>query len=138
MCYSSLQCTSKTLFQKIYEQLLPNAFHVKMKQNSQDVGLKRQFYERLDNMLDAAPGGLLRVKRGTDANRLTDLLTFMSNAILKGGQQIFGMRKPSKFIVPGWNERAKEWNARYREAVSHWNIAGRPRSGPLAELKYRA
>ena len=26
-------------------------------------------------------------------------------------------------------------NARYRETVSHWNIAGRPRSGPLAELK---
>ena len=27
---------------------------------------------------------------------------------------------------------------RYREAVSHWIIAGRPRSGPLAELKCRA
>ena len=26
----------------------------------EDVGLKRKFYERLDNMLDAAPGGLLR------------------------------------------------------------------------------
>ena len=48
------------------------------------------------------------------------------------------MRKPSKFNVPGWNERAKELNARYREAVSHWNITGRPRSGPLAELKCRA
>ena len=55
-------------------------------------------------MLDAAPGGLLRVNRGTDANRLTDLLAFMSNAILKSGNQMFGMRKPSKFIVPGWNE----------------------------------
>ena len=53
------------------------------------------------------------------------------------GKQIFGIRKPSKFTV-GWNERAKELNARYREAVSHWNIAGRPRSGPLAELKCRA
>ena len=31
-------------------------------------------------MLDAAPGGLLRVNRWPDANRLTDLLTFMSNA----------------------------------------------------------
>ena len=48
------------------------------------------------------------------------------------------MQKPSKFKVPGWNEQAKELNARYREAVSHWNIAGRPRSGPLAELKGRA
>ena len=53
-------------------------------------------------------------------------------------KQIFGMQKPSKFNVTGWNERAKELNARYREAVSHLNIAGRPRSGPLAELKYRA
>ena len=70
--------------------------------------------------------GLLRVKRGTDANRLTDLLTFMSNAILKSGKQIFGMRTPSKFNVPGWNERAKELNARYREAVSYWNISGHP------------
>ena len=31
-------------------------------------------------MLDAAPGGLLQVTSGIDANRLTDLLTFMSNA----------------------------------------------------------
>ena len=62
-------------------------------------------------MLDAAPGGLLRVNRGTDTNMLTDLLTFMSNAILKSGKKIFGMQKPSKFNVPGWNERAKELNA---------------------------
>ena len=59
-------------------------------------------------MPDAAPGGLLLVNRGTDTNRLNDLLTFMSNAILKSGKQIFGMGKPSKFNVPGWNERAKE------------------------------
>ena len=64
-------------------------------------------------------------------------LTFMSTAILKSGKQIFGMWKPLKFNVSQWNERAKELNARYWEAVSHWNIAGCPRSGPLAELKYR-
>ena len=46
-------------------------------------------------MLDAAPGGLLRVNRGSDVNRLTDLLTFISNAILKSGKEIFGMQKPS-------------------------------------------
>ena len=69
-----------------------------------DVGLKRQFYKRLDNMLDEAPGGLLRVNRGLDVNRLTDLLTFILNAILKSSKQIFRMRKPSKFNVPGWNE----------------------------------
>ena len=45
----------------------------------EDVILRRQFYERLDNMLDTAPGGLLRVNRGMDVNRLTDLLTFISN-----------------------------------------------------------
>ena len=60
------------------------------------------------------------------------------DVILKSGKQIFGMRKPSKFNVPGWNEQAKELNARYREAVSHWNIAGHCRSGHLAELKCRA
>ena len=54
---------------------------------------------------------LLRVNRGTDANGLADLLTFMSNAVLKSGEQIFGMQKPSKLNVPGWNERAKELNA---------------------------
>ena len=66
------------------------------------------------------------------------MLTFMSNAILKSGKDIFGMQKPSKFNVPGWNERAKKLNARCRETVRHWNIAGHPRSGPLAELKCRA
>ena len=89
-------------------------------------------------MLGAAPSRLLRVNSGADANRLDDLLTFMSNGILKSGKDLFGMQKPSKFNVPGWNERAKELNARYREEVSHWNIAGCPRSGPLAELKFRA
>ena len=86
-------------------------------------------------MLGAAPSGLLRVNRGADANGLDYLLTFMSNAILKSGKDIFGMQKPSKFNVPGCNEQAKELNARYREAVSHRDIAGHPRSGPLAELK---
>ena len=76
--------------------------------------------------------------RGADANKLDDLLSFMSNAILKSGKNIFGMQKSSNFNVPGWNQQAKELNARCREAVSHWNIAWHPRSGPLAELKGRA
>ena len=41
-----------------------------------DVGQKRRFYERLDSMLDAAPGGLLRVSRGTDANRLNKMIFY--------------------------------------------------------------
>ena len=49
-------------------------------------------------MLDAAPGGLLRVNRGSDVNKLTDLLTFISNAILKRGKQIFG--KENKALNP--------------------------------------
>ena len=77
-------------------------------------------------MLDAHLGGLLRVNRGMDTNRLIDLLTLMLNAILKSGKQIFGMCKPSKFNVPEWKEQAKELNAKYREAVNHWNIAGHP------------
>ena len=48
------------------------------------------------------------------------------------------MRKSSKFNLPRWNEPAKGLNTKYTEAVSHWNIAGSPRSGPLAELKCRA
>ena len=89
-------------------------------------------------MLDAAPRGLLRVNGGTVAKRLNDLLTFRPNAILNSCKQIFLMRKHSKFDVPGWNKREKELNAQYREAVSHWNIAGRSRSGQLAGLKCRA
>ena len=75
---------------------------------------------------------------GPDTNRLTDLQTCTSNTILKSGKKIFGMRKPSKFNVPGWNELAKEFSASYMQAVSHWNIPGRPRSGTLAELKCMA
>ena len=102
------------------------------------MGLKCRFYKRLDSLLDVAPSGLLRLYRDADVNRLDYLLTFMSNVILKSGKDIFEIWKPSKFNEPRWNERAKELNARYMEAVSHWNIAGCPRSGPLAELKYRA
>ena len=66
----------------------------------EDAGFKRQFYVRLDSILNAAPAGLLCVNRGEDANRLNDLLTFMTNAILKIGKEIFGMLKPYKFNVP--------------------------------------
>ena len=86
-------------------------------------------------MLEAAPAGLLRVNRGPDTTRLNNLLTFMTNAILKSGNRLW---KPTKFNIPGWNERAKELDARCREVVSHWNIARLPGSGSLAELKYRA
>ena len=89
-------------------------------------------------MLDVVLGELVQVNGGMVASRLNDFLTFMSNAILMSRKQIFVMWKPSKFNVPGWNDQAKEFNARYRKAVSHWNIAGCPRSGPLAELKCRA
>ena len=51
-------------------------------------------------MQDAAPGKLLRVNRGTDANRF-NLLIFMSNAILKSGKETFCMRKSTKFNILG-------------------------------------
>ena len=79
--------------------------------------------------------------KSTEARKqigFNDFLTFMLNAKHKSGKEIFWMRKPSKFNVPESNERTKELNARYREAESHWNIVGRPRSDPLAELKCRA
>ena len=100
--------------------------------------LKCRFYQRFYSMLGTANLGVQQINRGADARTLDDLLTFMSNAILKSGKDIFGMQKPLKFNVPRWNERAKEFNVLYRQAVSHWNIAGRKRSGPLAELKCRA
>ena len=59
-------------------------------------------------MLRVAPSGVMWVNIGADANRLDDLLTFMSNEILKSGKELFGMQKPSKFNVPGLNELAKE------------------------------
>ena len=51
----------------------------------EDAGFKLQFYEILDSMLNVAPAELLRVNRGADANRLNDLLTFMSYVILNSG-----------------------------------------------------
>ena len=39
-------------------------------------------------MLGVAPSGLLRVNRRADANKLDDLLKFMSNAILMSGKDI--------------------------------------------------
>ena len=39
----------------------------------EDVRITRRFYQRMDSILDATPGELLRLNRGTDANRLTDL-----------------------------------------------------------------
>ena len=67
----------------------------------EDVGLKRQFSERLDNMLDATPGGLLWVNRGSDVNRFTDLLTFVSNAILKSANKYLGCRNPQNSMYQG-------------------------------------
>jgi hypothetical protein len=56
----------------------------------------------------------------------------MKQSILIAGRRVFGTRKPSKYNIPGWNERAKELNHAVRDAVFQWNIAGRPRDGQLA------
>ena len=77
----------------------------------EDVILKRQFYERLDNMLDAAPGGLLRVNRGSDINRLTDLLTLISNAILKSraAHKYLGCGNPQNLMYQGRMSEQRSW-----------------------------
>ena len=63
-----------------------------------------------------------------------DLLTFMSNAILNySGKQLFGMRKPPKFNVPRWNERAKELNGTELCALVN-KIRGA--SASASDLKY--
>ena len=67
----------------------------------EDVGLKRQFYERLDNILDAASGRLLRVNKGSDVNRLTDLLAFISNAYLRAASKYLGCRNPQNSMYQG-------------------------------------
>ena len=62
---------------------LPMTYTIERQKNKhinwkfENAGLKHQFYQRLFSMLDAAPGGLLWVNRGTDTNRLTDLLIFV-------------------------------------------------------------
>ena len=52
-------------------------------------------------MLDAAPGGLLRVNRGTDTNRLSDLLTFMLNAILIAASKYMGFGNVQNSMCQG-------------------------------------
>ena len=71
-------------------------------------------------MLDAAPAVLLWANRRLDANRLDDLLSFMSKAILNKEQQgyIWDM-ETYKIQCTGWNKRAIELDAQHREAVSH-------------------
>ena len=116
LCYYS---TERPITENLTNLVFRIFVHKKMNEERtkkfEDVGLKHQFYQRLNCILDATPEWLLLVNNGTDAKRLTDLFTFMSNAMLKSGKQILGMDKPSKFNVPGWNERAKESNARYMQ-----------------------
>ena len=72
------------------------------------------------------------MNEGNDSVRLKDLYGCMRQCILIAGRRVFGTRKPSKYNVPGWNERARELNYAVRDAVFNWNIAGRPRGGQLA------
>ena len=56
-------------------------------------------------MLGAAPSGLLRVNRGAEENRLDDLLTFMSNAILKSGKDILLRNLQNSMYQGGMSEQ---------------------------------
>ena len=66
-------------------------------------------------MLDVEPGGLLQLNRGMDANRLNDLSTFISNAMLKSDKQIYGDEESFK-IQCAW----MEWASKIVEC--HWHI----------------
>lgn len=91
-----------------------------------------RFYVELDTLLSHIPDRLLGMNERSDSERLNDLYGCMRQCILIAGRRVFGMRKPSKFNVPGWNERAKELNYAVRDAVFQWNVAGKPRGGQLA------
>ena len=56
---------------------------------------------------------------------------------LKAASKYLGSGNPQNSMYKG-GMRKQNMNARYREAVSHGNIAGRPRSGLLAELNCKA
>jgi hypothetical protein len=95
------------------------------------VNLER-FYVELDTLLTNIPDRLLRMNEGGDNRGLNDLYGCMRQCILIAGRRVFGTRKPSKYNVPGWNDRAKELNYAVRDAVFQWNVSGRPRGGQLA------
>ena len=130
--YSYIELWSKPITPTIERQ---KNKHVNWK--FEDVGLKCQFHHRLHSMLDAAPVGVLRVKSGTDANRLTDLLTFMSKQYLRAARKYLGCGNLKNSMCQGRMSEQRRWMLDTEaEAVSHWNIVGWPRSGPLAELKW--
>ena len=56
---------------------------------------------------------------------------------LRAARRYLGCRNLKNSMYQGGMSKQRSC-ARYREAVSHWNIAGRPRSGQIAELKGRA
>ena len=67
----------------------------------EDAGLKYQFYQRLDSRQGAAPSGLLWVNRDADANRLDDLLAFMSNSYLRAARIYLGCRNLQNLMYQG-------------------------------------
>ena len=93
--------------------------------------LMDRYYTELDALLANIPDRLLR-SNDVDSGSLNDLYSCMKQCILIAGRRVFGTRKPNKYNIPGWNERAKELNYAVRDAVFQWNIAGRPRDGQLA------
>ena len=52
-------------------------------------------------MLVAAPVGLLRVNRGTDANGVTDLLIFMQMQYLRAASKHLGCGNPQHSMYQG-------------------------------------
>ena len=48
------------------------------------------------------------------------------------GEEVFGTKLKSGFVVPGWNNFVKEYYNAWREAFLGWRQAGCPREGPIA------
>ena len=77
-------------------------------------------------MPGAAPRRLLRVNRGTDANSLTDLLTFMPNAIPKTSKQILGCENLQNSMCQGGMSEQWSWMLDTRRQWATGILRGAP------------
>ena len=117
-----------------FDKLWPTPFIERQKSKHiirkfEDVGLKRRFDHRLNSVSDSAPGELLRVNWSTDSNRFTDLLTFMSTAILK----YFGCGNLQYSMCLGGMSEERSWML---DTGRQWATGCKKWS--LGELKCRA
>jgi len=90
--------------------------------------LVTQFYMELDCILTRASPEISRLTEMPD-----QLCETITESVVTAGTRVFGYKKTNRFNIPGWNERAKLLNINVKHAVLDWNVANRPREGPIAE-----